>query len=138
MIFNSPQNSLVANLLLSFISNQQNVFFDAREEDVPQTTTNLKRILNTTSSLQVNGNTLQVYDTQFTGQFTNILRFYETFALYVKNRYLSISPSDLIKISTWLNNQWNGNKIFDFGLKIKLVFEKLIKFFNNFPSCEIV
>ncbi len=114
------QKSVVANLLISFISNSQNVFYDAREEDNIGITNNLYIInsinaINNFNALQINGATLQVYDYQLLCQFQNILDYSQTFILYVKNDCLSISPSDLVKISSWLNEQWSlilkSNKI---------------------------
>lgn len=49
---------------------------------------------------------LVVFDSFFTVQF-RILQYTELFQFYVKNKYLAISPSDLIKISTWLNEEWS-------------------------------
>jgi hypothetical protein len=106
------QKSLVANLLLAFISDDQHVLYDAREEDTITITNNLYiinsiNVINNVNVLQTNGVTLQVYDYQLLCQFQNILDYSQTFILYVKNDCLSINPSDLVKISSWLNEQWS-------------------------------
>jgi hypothetical protein len=106
------QKSLVANLLLAFISDDQHVLYDAREEDSISITNNLYiinsiNVINNVNVLQTNGVTLQVYDYQLLCQFQNILDYSQTFILYVKNDCLSINPSDLVKISSWLNEQWS-------------------------------
>ena len=101
----------MANRLYAFISNSRGVLYDAREVDTINITSNLYIInkINTinTNALQINGVVLQVYDYTFLCQFEDILEFSDTFILYLTNVCLSISPSDKIKISSWLNNQWN-------------------------------
>jgi hypothetical protein len=44
-----------------------------------------------------------------------LIYYKDLFTMYVKNDYLEISPADIIKISSWLNNQWlsfSNSKIF--------------------------
>ena len=109
---NQHHNSLAGHLLLSFITNEHNFLYDSRVEDLPKITENLKQIINNTISLQV-------YDSQITSQYASIVRDFETFTFYVQNRYLSISASDLIQISIWLNNQWKSSKPTLFLIRLK-------------------
>ena len=136
VFYGERQTPFIANLLLSFISNKQDVFYDAREEDLSQITSKLKKLINETSILKVNGIKFEVYGTQFINQYANILRYSETFHLYLKNRNLYISPSDLEKISSWLNDQWKSNLKLGFNHN-KSLFESITKFLTIFAEFSL-
>ena len=116
---------LVGNLIYAFISKQQNIYYDAREEDASKIISNLnQKIINITSFYQDTDRELLVYDNQSTSQYINALRNTETFKLYIKNKYLSISPSDLSHIWTWLTKQWKSNIRTYFFFVYKIIYEK--------------
>lgn len=104
--FSQSDASIVVNRLVAFISNSKGDLYDSRDENLNQITNNLINLINKQNSLVINGNKLTVYDYQYVCQF-NIWKYSDLFVFYLTNRYLSINPNDIAKISSWLNEQWN-------------------------------
>jgi hypothetical protein len=94
-------------MMVAFITNGNTLkLYDAREESTAQVTTNLNNLLNGLNSPIVSGTTNVQLLTSINPN--NIVFYRDLFVLYVRNSYLQISPSDMIQISSWLNNQWNS------------------------------
>lgn len=75
-------------------------------ENLDEINENLKQVINNADFLINESNQkLALYDTSYLRQF-DMIKYSDLFVLYIKNKYLSIGPSDLVKISTWLNEEW--------------------------------
>lgn len=103
---NNP-NSFVVNRLVAFISDVNGTLYDSREENLSAVTSYLQNLISNVNYL-VNdyGQNLVLFDALYTLNY-QIIQFSGLFQFYVKNKYLAISPSDLIKIATWLNDEWS-------------------------------
>lgn len=109
------QNSFVANRLVAFITDSNYNLYDSREENLSSINSNLQQLISNVNYLTNDYNqNLVLFDTLYIAKF-QILQYNELFQFYVTNKYLSISPNDLIKISTWLNEEW-GKYLNSFNL----------------------
>ena len=93
--------------MLAFISTPTtNVLYDAREEATSQIDNNLYNLINNLSTPILSGANPVKLITNVNPAY--IIYYEELFVFYLTNSYLEIGSSDLIKISSWLNNQWNN------------------------------
>ena len=102
------QNPRVVNRLLAFISTTManlEVFYDSREEATDLVSAYLKNSINSLESLPNNGGKL---DLLVNVDPTSLVLYSELFRLYLRNSYNRVNPVDLVKISSWLNEQWNN------------------------------
>jgi hypothetical protein len=80
--------------------------YDSRAENLNQMSQNLNGLIkNAGFLLNDMSQKLTLLDTQYIAQF-QILKYTQLFTIYLVNKYLAVSASDLIKISTWLNDAW--------------------------------
>ncbi len=111
---NPNQVPQTVNQVLVFISTQTvKEFYDGRLQATFLLNANLNGLVQqlgiTTADQQASLVLLQNVNEQY------LIHYKDLFTLYVKNDYLEISPADIIKISSWLNNQWlsfSNSKIF--------------------------
>lgn len=104
----------MANRLVAFISNSNGVLYDSRQEDNEQINVNLDALITNAGFLVNDQNQkLMLVFGQHIADF-QILKYSDLFTFYLSNKYLSISPTDLIKISTWLNDEWRKYLIGNF------------------------
>ena len=81
------------------------VFYDAREEATDLTTVYLKNAVSGLDNLPNNGGKLDLLTNV---DATSLVLYSELFRLYLRNGYNKVNPNDLVKISSWLNEQWNN------------------------------
>lgn len=93
--------------MVAFIFDSNGNLYDSREENLSAINSYLGNLIANVNYLTNDYNqNLVLFDTLYIIQF-EIYQYSDLFQFYVKNKYLSISPSDLIKISTWLNEEWS-------------------------------
>jgi hypothetical protein len=96
------------NRLLAIITNSQNnQIYDARIESAYAVVINLAALINQPSQPIYVGSNLPLMLISNVDP-SNIVEYSNLFVLYLTNYCLEINSNDLIKISSWLNNQWNS------------------------------
>jgi hypothetical protein len=93
--------------LFAIISNSiTNIIYDSRIESSYAVNINLANLINNPSQ-PISIGTQSILSLIQNVDTKNIVNYSNLYSVYLTNYCLEINPNDLIKISTWLNNEWN-------------------------------
>ena len=105
LLYSQQQNALDIYRLVVFISNATNEFYDARIESGFKLNAYLKNLIDKLNTpIQSGNNKVALLDNI---NEKNVIDYDNLFVFYLQNSYLEIPSLDMLKISTWLNNNWS-------------------------------